>query len=397
MLNKILTELNNEFWIKTLLKYANVYLVGGCVRDGLIGQPLKDIDIVVEGLDLDVVKDLLKKYGKVDIVGESFSVLKFRPKGHTGQDYDIAVPRKDRKVGTGHKGIETDTKGVDINSDLKRRDFTVNSIAVNVRSGKILDPFNGIEDLKNKVLRATDTQAFAEDPLRIIRAIQFASRFSFEVDPKTLSLMKQYSHEINDISGERIKEEFDKILVKGGSTKIAFELIEKSDIDKALLGTKIPVEDIENYDKLDPVSFYYILSSYASNKPADFYRTKLKGEANMIKAIETLDQNFDEFDVSKKEHEVRWKVFLMLKKSPMLASTKVLPVRVKRIIHEMRIGKIPMKTGDIPVNGNDIMNLFDVKNEEVGKILARMYQDALMRKYDWTNKEKTIDYLESNI
>ena len=395
MLNTLISDLQTQQWIQYLLRQKNIgiYIVGGCVRDAFMNKHPKDIDIVIEGTTLDNVKELLKSFGKLNIVGESFSVIKFRPKGHTGEDYDIAVPRRDRKIGAGHKGIKAETEGVDINSDLKRRDFTVNSMAVNVATGKLLDPFGGKQDLIAKVLRATDITAFNEDPLRMVRAIQFASRFRFDIEPKTLSLMKKNAPLIKEISGERIKEEFDKILMKGGSTRVAFDLIEKSDLDKAMFGKKFYKDGFEYFDNLDLVSFYYVLGNLGNVTASTFYKNRLKGEYDVFKALLTLEKHFDKFDENKPE-QLRWNVFQMLKTSPMTADAKVLPRAVHEVIDMMKAGKIPMKEGDISVNGNDIMNLFSAKNEEVGKIKNRMYYDALMNKYNWKNRNATIEYLK---
>lgn len=394
MLNKLVRDLRSEDWIKLLLRNANVYLVGGCVRDAFMNKPLKDIDIVVEGISMDKIKELLKHFGKTSIVGQSFAVIKFRPTYHTGEDFDIAVPRKDRKIGTGHKGFEVITEGVDIMGDLKRRDFTVNSIAVDLRSGEILDPFKGRTDLRNELLRATDETAFIEDPLRIVRGIQFASRFQFEIEPHTLQLMKANAKLVREISGERIKEEFDKIIKKHGSTRVAFDLIEKSDIDKALFGQKFVKDGFEYFDNLDLISFYYVLGNLGNKTPWKFYKERLKGEVPVTKALMTLEKHFHKFDENKPE-ELKWNVFQMLKTSPMLVNSEVLPIEAKKVIAEMKAGKIPMKEGDIPVNGNDIMDIFGVEDEEVGNIKNFMYKEALMNKFDWKNKEATIKYLES--
>jgi tRNA nucleotidyltransferase (CCA-adding enzyme) len=152
MLDKILNDLNKQSWVKILLKLSDVYIVGGCVRDAYLNKPIKDIDLVVDGLTTKQIQDLLVDYGKINIVGESFVVIKFKPFGHTGEDYDIAVPRKDRKTGTGHKGFDIET-GVGIKNDLERRDFTINSIAIDIKTGETLDLHNGLEDLKNNILR----------------------------------------------------------------------------------------------------------------------------------------------------------------------------------------------------------------------------------------------------
>lgn len=396
MLKNLIRDIRSQDWAKLLLRHGNVYMVGGCVRDAFMGKSPKDIDIVVEGPNMNEIKSLLKNYGKLNIVGQSFEVIKFRPTGHTGEDFDIAVPRTDTKVGTGHKGFEISTEGVDILGDLKRRDFTVNSIAVNLKTAQILDPFNGLRDLSHKILRATDTNAFVEDALRIVRAIQFAARFKFDIEPKTLQLMKKNAHLIKEISGERIQEEFNKIILKNGSSRVAYDLIERSDLDKALFGQKFSKDGFEYFDNLDLVSFYYVLGNLGNVVPWKFYKDRLKGEAPITKALMTLEQYFSKFDeYSKSELENKWNVFMMLKTSPMLLNAEVMPRVVSNIIAEMKAGKIPMKLGDIPVNGNDIMDKFGVKDEEVGNIMRKMYQDALMNKFDWKNKQKTLKYLET--
>jgi tRNA nucleotidyltransferase/poly(A) polymerase len=394
MLNDILRNLRKQDWTQELIQKGNAYIVGGCVRDAYRNQSIKDIDIVVEGLSMDEIKKLLKHYGKVNIVGQSFAVINFHPDGHIGEDFDIAVPRIDRKVGTGHKDFEVETEGITIYDDLKRRDFTINSIAVNVKTGEVIDPFNGVKDIHLRILRATDKSAFIEDALRILRAIQFASRFNFTIELKTLELMRKNANLIKQISGERILEEFNKILMKHGSTLVAYDLIEKTGLDKVLFGQKFSREGFEYFDKLDPVSFYYILGSLGHATPSKFYKEKLKGEANMIKALQVLEKNFDALE-NKPEEELKWTIFLMLKSSPMLKDTKVITADAAKVIRDMKDGKIPMKLGDIPVTGNDIMDKFNVKDIEVGNIIAKMYQDALMNKFDWKNKEKTLKYLEN--
>jgi len=396
MLKNIISNLHSEDWIQLILKNANIYVVGGSVRDALSGTVMKDIDMVVEGMGLEDVKNLLKQFGKVSIVGESFSVIKFRPFGHVGEDYDIAVPRRDRKLGAGHKNFAIETEGVDILGDLKRRDFTINSIAVNVKTGEILDPFHGIDDLKSKVLRATDSNAFIEDPLRMVRAIQFAARFRFNIEPKTLQLMKNNAKLIKEITGERILEEFEKILHKNGSTRVAFELMEKSYMDKALFNVKFHAAGLtEHFDNLDEVSFFYTLGILGNVIPSNFYLKRLKGKYEIGKALTTLEKYFTKFSNGMPEEELKWNIFQMLKTSPLLSNTMILHPNVLKVIKEMKAKKIPMKLGDIPVNGNDIMELFGVKNEDIGILMTKMYKDALMNKFNWKNKTETLKYLET--
>jgi tRNA nucleotidyltransferase (CCA-adding enzyme) len=201
-LNQLLDDLNSQQWIKDLKMHYPVYAVGGCVRDGFLKKQIKDIDLVVENISIVNLIDFLKEYGTVNLVGESFSVIKFKPlDDYEGECFDIAIPRVDRKIDNGHRGFKVVTENVTILDDLKRRDITINSIAINVLTKELLDPFNGLKDLKNKIIRATDINAFVEDSLRLFRCVQFSSRFNFIVEPVTKSLMKENAHLIDEISG----------------------------------------------------------------------------------------------------------------------------------------------------------------------------------------------------
>ena len=159
-------------------------------------------------------------------------------------------------------------------------------------------------------------------------------------------------------------------------------------------------KDFSDFVGLDIVSFYYILGTFGSTSPSKFYKERLKGEFHITKALQTLDSYFGKFcdfapGMKRTEAENKWNVFQMLKIAPSLKDARVLPEIAWKIIEEMKAGKIPMKMGDIPVSGNDIMDKFAVTGQEVGNIINIMYQDALMNKFDWKNKEKTIKYLQN--
>jgi tRNA nucleotidyltransferase (CCA-adding enzyme) len=166
-IQEILQYLRDQDWIQALNSLGDTYMVGGCVRDAFRGEEIKDIDLVVDGTSMEAILRELSIFGRTDQVGESFAVIKFRPTGYEGEDFDIAVPRRDRKIGSGHKGFIVETQGVDIFYDIKRRDFTINAIAIKVDNGRIVDPYNGLDDLRNGLIKAVDDIAFIEDPLRI--------------------------------------------------------------------------------------------------------------------------------------------------------------------------------------------------------------------------------------
>lgn len=400
MLKTIIINLSHEKWIQRLLSHdATIYVVGGCVRDEFLQKPIKDVDMVIENMSLDIIKKILNEFGETKIVGESFSVLKFRPVGHVGEDYDIAVPRMDRKIGAGHKGFETITNGMTIHDDLKRRDFTINSMAVNIMTGELIDPFRGTEDIMRKQLRATDSNAFIEDPLRMIRAIQFAARFNFSIESNTLELMKKNCDLINEIAGERIEEEFDKIISKKGSTLSALTWMEKSNLDKGIFGKKFNKILLGKYfDGLDTVSFYHLMCTLGNVNPSKFYKTRFKGNAKVIRALEVLGDAWTTIRGEMPESELRWRVFNIIKASPMIINTIIVPQKVTGVIVDMKDGKIPMKFGDIPVSGDELMTEFGIEpGAKLGALIIKMYKDALMEKFDWKSKEKTLTFLHNNI
>ena len=390
-LRKILEDLKSQEWVHKLARNAELYVVGGSVRDSFLGKELKDIDLVVDGLSFTGIQKILKPYGKQNLVGDSFNVIKFRPEGHVGEDYDIAVPRIDKKVGKGHKGFEIITDGVDIEGDLKRRDFTINSMAVNVMNGKLLDPFKGKLDLTWELIRATDKTAFIEDPLRILRGIQFASRFEFAIEPETLKLMKKNAHLIKEITGERILEEFEKIVNKG-NTQIALRLLHQTGIDVALFDKEMLHYD-EGFDYLDAISFYYMLGLIGDVDPYTFYMKRLKGNVQIGKGIKVLDDLITKWNRADNDEDKRYLAFDALSKVPQLIDVVLIPIEMDHIIGKMETKEIPMFAKDIPLTGNDIMEMFNVSGEQVGIILERIRRDALMNRFDWHSREDSIEYL----
>lgn len=391
-LQEILENLKSQEWVQKLARNAEIYVVGGSVRDAFIGKEMKDIDMVIDGLSISGIQKILAPYGKQKLVGESFAVIKFVPKGHVGEDYDIAVPRIDKKVGKGHKGFEIITDGVDIHGDLKRRDFTINSMAVNVMTGELLDPFNGQQDLKNKNIKATDDTAFIEDPLRILRGIQFASRFNFKIDEGTMKMMKDNAELVKEITGERILEEFEKIITKG-NTQIALKLLHQTDVDMALFDKKMLLYD-EGFDYLDAVSFYYMLALIGDVNPYEFYMKRLKGNAELGKAIKTLDTLITQWEQADNEEDKLYLVFNAMQKSPMIANAALLPPDADKIIQQMRVGTLPSSAKMIQITGDDIMAMSGLKGKEVGYIIEKLQRDALMGKFDWWLKRESLEYLQ---
>ncbi len=191
-----------------------VYEVGGTVRDRLMGHPPKDRDYIVCRLTIKQLTQILAPFGKVAQVGQAFGVVKFTPHQTPSQVIDFSLPRKERSTGVGHRDFEVDfDPSLPVEADLARRDFTINAMAMMMDTEDITDPFGGRRDLEAKLLRQVFPKAFEEDPLRLLRAIQFAARFGLAIEDETWASMKKNAKLIESVSPERIAEEIRKLFL----------------------------------------------------------------------------------------------------------------------------------------------------------------------------------------
>jgi tRNA nucleotidyltransferase (CCA-adding enzyme) len=195
-------------------------LVGGCVRDMLMGVVPKDWDLEVYQLDAARLRELLDQFGSVNLVGESFTVYKL------GHDLDVSIPRRERKSGRGHKGfvIEGDPS-MSVAEASRRRDFTINAISQDPLTGELIDPFAGRNDIEQRVLRSVSADTFAEDSLRVLRAAQFASRFAFDIDADTVALCRTI--DLSDLPAERIWGELEKLFLRSRRPSVGLEWLRK--------------------------------------------------------------------------------------------------------------------------------------------------------------------------
>jgi tRNA nucleotidyltransferase (CCA-adding enzyme) len=199
---------------------GRAYLVGGAVRDLLMDRPVKDLDVEVFGLTAAKLEPLLAARGKVNAVGRAFGVFKVRL---DGVEVDVSLPRRDSKVGPGHRGIavEGDPTMTVLEAAL-RRDLTVNAILLDLDTGAIEDPVDGVADLRAGLLRAVDPATFLEDPLRAVRVAQFAARLGFAIDPSLVDLCARAP--LDELPPERIWTEWHKLLIRADtpSSGLAF-------------------------------------------------------------------------------------------------------------------------------------------------------------------------------
>ena len=277
-IEQVIAKLVNETGGKT-------YYVGGFVRDLLLGIENKDVDIEVHGISNSKLLEILNKVGKPLSYGKSFGIYSLE-----GEDIDIAMPRIEKNTGDGHKDFDVYVNPyIDLNSAIKRRDFTINAIYKDVLTGELIDPFNGQKDLKNKVIRHIDSDTFVEDPLRVLRGAQFASRFEFDIAEETMKLCKGI--DIKTLSKQRVEEELKKALLKSNKPSIFFKCLQDMNqlsywfndvntkyIDKA----NKYIENINN-------KYAYLLSSLCIDSSFDV--STITNEKEIIEYVDSMKNN----------------------------------------------------------------------------------------------------------
>lgn len=202
---------------------GRTFYVGGYVRDGLLHRENKDVDIEVHGISPKCLEDILDSLGQRMSIGESFGIF-----GLKGYSLDIAMPRKEEARGMGHKDFAVFVDPfIGTEAAASRRDFTFNAMMQDVLTGEIVDPFGGVKDLQEGLLRHVNDQSFGEDPLRVLRSAQFAARFGFRVAEQTVSLCSRMR--LEHLPRERIEGELKKALLKAENPSIFFEVLRQMD------------------------------------------------------------------------------------------------------------------------------------------------------------------------
>ena len=248
-------------FFKTKYPYVRLYLVGGAVRDMVMGREIYDLDIECFNIEPNEFDEAMKLLGAKG-VGKSFFVYKYGK-------VDLALPRTERKIGVGHRAFKVELT-YDIKEASRRRDFTMNALMFNLSSGEIVDHWGGLEDIKNRVIRVIDPKKFQEDSLRVLRAMQFAARLKFRIDPKSSKLMREIS--LDDLVNERIFWEFEKMF---NAEWLYYGLFYMNDllIGKKILGLELNLRDLIRVSRhmrkarvvgdssMRPYHFLYILST----------------------------------------------------------------------------------------------------------------------------------------
>lgn len=203
-------------------------LVGGGVRDWLLGLEPKDFDVEVGGMDFESLRRVLAPFGATNIVGRSFGVIKLRSTA-SGAEYDFSLPRRESKTGAGHRGFAVAPDPTLNDADAAaRRDFTINAIAYDPFTETLIDPHGGQRDLAARVLRHTSA-AFVEDPLRVLRAFQLAARFDLILAPETVTLCRRISDTYAELPVERVWAEWEKWAHKAIKPSRGLAVLEQTD------------------------------------------------------------------------------------------------------------------------------------------------------------------------
>ena len=252
---------------------GSLFAVGGRVRDELrqgiegIEPAYKDLDYVVTGVSLGQLQERLSKLGRVDLVGSSFAVIKLTAGGAT---VDVALPRRERSVGVGHREFEVESgPEIPLTDDLARRDFRMNMIARAIPAGDLVDPYGGEADIRAKQIDILTAQTFEEDPLRMLRAAQFAARFGYVPTRPTREAMSASATLIETVSAERVAEELTKLLVLAPKPSVGLELLRETGLLARLWPELLEGVDVEQNEWHAYDVYRHTLATVDATPPGD--------------------------------------------------------------------------------------------------------------------------------
>ncbi|OCL99747.1 Multifunctional CCA protein [Aliarcobacter thereius] len=369
VLENIFNDLNN---IK-----AKPIIVGGSVRDSFLNKKIKDYDIEVFNISsIENLIKILSKYQEPKLVGKSFGVLKLN---FDDLEFDFSLPRIESKIGQYHRDFD-----IVLDSTLsykeasKRRDFTINSIGYDYFKNQFLDPYNGIEDLKNRKIKYIDNKTFVEDSLRVFRAVQFASRFNFKIDNNTKELCKNIvkNKELEYLSSERVFEELKKLFLKSKKPSIGLKLLDDLEIfdisfKKSYKAIDKLIRILENKDIKDEkrvlaIVFALLLKKQNKEKKDNFI-SKVINDKSLIKHINLLIENELRNDIKYLKRlslkvNIEELIFIYFAKNK---NKK----RLKNILKKLKKNNILNKPMEILVLGKDLVDAGFIAGIEFKRLL----------------------------
>ncbi|MEV9525877.1 CCA tRNA nucleotidyltransferase [Aliarcobacter butzleri] len=347
-------------------------LVGGCLRDSFLNKKIKDYDVEIFNFDsLEILEKSLKKFGNVNLVGKSFGVLTLKIDEY---DFDFSLPRIEKKVGNSHTDFEVSTNAnLSFKEAAIRRDFTINAIGYDYFKNEILDPFGGMNDLKNKIIKHIDDKTFVEDSLRVYRSVQFASRFEFKIDENTKILCKKIvsSGELKFLPKERVFEELKKLFLKSKKPSLGLNLLKEFNI----MNIEQNLEEIDNlafilkdknYDDFRKLYLFYSCLCKGMNEDKTFSFIKnLTDDKKFIKNILILNETNLTNDI-----KILKRLSLKLKLEDLIVLNQAFKnqilLEVFEILKSLDILNTPIKP---LVLGKDLIKLGFVPSEKFKEIL----------------------------
>jgi len=389
-------------------------IVGGYVRDWFLKKANKDIDIELYGVNsLQTVQEILQEFGEVNSVGKSFGVCKLN---YYDLELDFSLPRKENKTAKGHKGFDiiVDTS-LDFTTAASRRDFTINAIGFDVIEKKLLDPFCGKADLEQKILKAVNTNSFSEDPLRVLRIMQFGARFELRVDPSLLELAQNMiqNNVLEELPKERIFMEFEKLFVKSKKISYGIVLLQKmggfdyfqelSTLDQHQLAHILKALDyiyqfqLENKTEIIILSFA-LLSLYFTYEQVLIFLNRFTNNKKIIDGV--LHLLFTPFDLEKIDNYSIYKLSsqtniefysLFLRAKTLHKKEK----QIDRLVQKAKkLGVFNKKLSPL-VEGKDLIKLGLQPSKEFSRILENAY-DAQMKEI-FSTKEKALQWVQNTL
>ena len=358
-------------------KGGKIYQIGGVVRDEMLGKVSKDLDLLVVGIDIKELGKIIEPFGKVNLVGKSFGVLKFKPEG-SSEEIDISVPRIDEKsTGKGHKDFEIKLgKGISLEQDQLRRDFWMNAMSKDIETGEVHDMGGrGKLDIENRVVRMINPQAFQDDPLRMLRAVQFAARFDFKIEPKTYKEIKNNAKLIKTVSAERFHEEFVKMFTKSTKPSYGIKLMIELGLMKFLFPQVRKVSGL--VDKIPKANFPAFLAvmlkdlGNQAGKAAQKVMRVSNNDAESIDEIVRVMTNKKIQPSSKNEFAVvKWvenlNSYVIDSIDGYLQTVK--SQTIANLFRDMKMKGKPTNRKELVVDGRDIIGI-GIKGPKVGKVL----------------------------
>ena len=358
-------------------KGGKIYQIGGVVRDEMLGKVSKDLDLLVVGIDIKELGKIIEPFGKVNLVGKSFGVLKFKPEG-SSEEIDISVPRIDEKsTGKGHKDFEIKLgKGISLEQDQLRRDFWMNAMSKDIETGEVHDMGGrGKLDIENRVVRMINPQAFQDDPLRMLRAVQFAARFNFKIEPKTYKEIKNNAKLIKTVSAERFHEEFVKMFTKSTKPSYGIKLMIELGLMKFLFPQVRKVSGL--VDKIPKANFPAFLAvmlkdlGSQAGKAAQKVMRVSNNDAESIDEIVRVMTNKKIQPSSKNEFAVvKWvenlNSYVIDSIDGYLQTVK--SQTIANLFRDMKMKGKPTNRKELVVDGRDIIGI-GIKGPKVGKVL----------------------------